>query len=535
MGHPSYPMLDRLETLSGKWSEDLFQSSKPISRKDAVRFLESLNPEDLEARDLHDLRKFLSQNAEWLQDSSAEMVACSPWFKTFYKNPSDFFQARGKNYFLVVNPLIRTQFILEPNQGNRPTLSSSRGLEVRGRIANKLGFYTMVTENQELPPSHIVDWIEDHRAVPEADFYTRPSKKYDYLLARGYLDFALIADHINLTAGYDQHKIGDGYRSILLSDFGAASTFLKLRTRFWKLEYQNLYMELTPQFPKQRDQRHPHKYATIHHLNLNVLPWLNLGLFEAVIFNRPDRYEFSYMIPVIFYRQIERAMGSPDNVLIGFQFKAMAARRLQFYGQFALDEFTSKELFSSRGYWANKYALQVGGKYFNAFGISQLDLQGEINMARPYMYSHKDTFANYSHYNQPLAHPLEASFQEILGIARYRPFQDLEIRVQGSYYIKGQDTAGSNYGGDLFAHYHHRTPAIGGDMIHGYKMISGIRGQTANLYINLGYELRQNLFVDLGWGYRKSVTDQGLLPAFESQYLTMALRLNLARRDYQFF
>src|SRR5690606_38607261 len=138
-------------------------------------------------------------------------------------------------------------------------------------------------------------------------------------------------------------------------------------------------------------------------------------------------------------------------------------------------------------------------------------------------------------YNQPLAHPLEASFQEILGIARYRPFQDLEIRVQGSYYIKGQDTAGSNYGGDLFAHYHHRTPAIGGDMNHGYKMISGIRGQTANLYINLGYELRQNLFVDLGWGYRKSVTDQGLLPAFESQYLTMALRLNLARRDYQFF
>lgn len=524
--------MDRLETLSGRWSPDLFQGNKPLSRKDAVRFLEGLDPHIASPRDIHSINRFLSQNAEWLSDSGREMISRRPWWRTFYKNPSDFFQARGSSYFLVINPLVGMTALSEPSQRNNPSLSISRGLEVRARIADKLGLYTMVTENQELPPAHIQQWVEKHRAVPGADFYTQPGTKYDYMQARGYLDFALIRDHIHLTAGYDQHKIGDGYRSLMLSDLSAGATFLQLKTRIWRLQYQNLYLELTPQFDKQRDRRHPHKYAAMHHLSMNVLPWLNLGLFEAVVFNRPDRFEFSYMIPVIFYRQVERAMGSPDNVLLGFQFKALAARRLQFYGQFVLDEFTSRELFQSKGYWANKYALQLGGKYFNAFGLENLDLQGEINMARPFMYTHKDTLANYTHYNQPLAHPLGASFQEVLGIARYRPHQDLEVLLQGSYSLQGRDTAGSNYGSDIFAHYHHRSPAIGGTTNHGYRMISGIQEQTAHIYLQLAYEIRQNLFVDLGLGHRRSVTDQGLLPAYNSTYVLGSLRWNLVRRDY---
>lgn len=531
-GHSGYHLLDRLETLSGKWSPELFQGNKPLSRRDAVQFLENLDLQVASPRDLHSLNRFLSQNAEWLSDSTKEMQSRRPWLKTFYKNPSDFFQARGSSYFLAVNPIVGLTAISEPSQANKPSLSNTRGVEVRARIANKLGIYTMISENQELPPAHVQQWATEHRALPGVDFTTIRSGKYDYMQARGYLDFALIRDHIYVTAGYDQHKIGDGYRSLLLSDLSAGATFLQLKTRIWRLQYQNLYLQLTPQFDRQRDQRLPHKYATMHHLSMNLLPWLNLGLFEAVVFSRPDRYEFSYMIPVIFYRQIERALGSPDNVLIGIDFKAMAARRLQFYGQFVLDEFTSKELFSPNGYWANKYGLQLGGKYFNAFGLENLDLQGEINMARPFLYTHKDTLANYTHYNQPLAHPLGASFREFLGIARYRPLNDLEVLIQGSYYVQGQDTAGSHYGSDIFDQYHRRTPAIGGTATHGYPMISGIRGQTAHLYLQLSYELRQNFFVDLGWGHRRSVTDHGLLPAYRSTYMIGSLRWNLIRRDY---
>src|SRR5690606_6726891 len=123
------------------------------------------------------------------------------------------------------------------------------------------------------------------------------------------------------------------------------------------------------------DRELPHKYATMHHLSMNVTKWLNIGLFESVVFNRNDHYEVSYLVPIIFYRQIERAQGSPDNALLGMNFKALVARRLQFYGQFLLDEFKAKELTAGNSWWGNKFGVQVGGKYFDAFGIKNLDLQ----------------------------------------------------------------------------------------------------------------------------------------------------------------
>src|SRR5690606_13863102 len=137
---------------------------------------------------------------------------------------------------------------------------------------------------------------------------------------------------------------GDGIRSVVLSDFSAAYPFFRINTKIWKLNYQNLYVELTPQFRKGGgDNRLPRKYAVIHSLSANVTKWLNFGLFETVTFSRKDRFEFGYMNPIILYRSVERAFGSPDNVNLGVNFKAIAAKRLQFYGQFLLDEFTAKE------------------------------------------------------------------------------------------------------------------------------------------------------------------------------------------------
>jgi hypothetical protein len=94
-----------------------------------------------------------------------------------------------------------------------------------------------------------------------------------------------------------------------------------------------------------------------------------------VIFSRPDHFEFSYMNPIILYRSIERANGSPDNVNLGLNFKALVAGHLQFYGQAFFDEFKSKELFAGNGWFGNKFGIQMGGKYFDAYTIKNLDIQ----------------------------------------------------------------------------------------------------------------------------------------------------------------
>ncbi len=534
-GIEEYQLLDRLETKSGSLTNEFFTTVKPISRKGAVSFLleqQADTGSGLSLLDRYNIERMISVNGEWTPDGDGAIDSRRPWFKRFYKKQPDFFHLNKENFFLVVNPVLNFQVLHDrntDNSGNR--VLNTRGVEVRGRILNKVGFYTMVTENQEQTPRFVSDWISSHRAVPGVDFFTVKGKDYDYMQARGYIDFAAVKDHINVTFGYDRHFIGDGMRSLLLSDFSAGATFLRLNTKIWKLNYQNLFLELTPQFYRGKggDSRLKQKYAAIHMLNVNVTRWLNLGFYESVIFGRPDRYEFRYLIPVIFYRSMERGLGSPDNVNIGFTFKAIAARKLQFYGQFMLDEFTAKELFGGRGYWANKFGLQLGGKYFDVAGIKNLDIQGEMNLVRPYTYSHFDSVANYTHYNQPLAHPLEANFLEFLGIIRYQPLKDLFLSFRGMYYQQGTDTAGSNNGANIFMDYRTRSSNYDISLIH------GVRATCLSGELNASYELRENLFIDLGAGRRVYSYEDDLFPRHVTNYVYGGLRLNIARRDYNFY
>lgn len=534
--HDDYPMFERLETLSGQLSTDIFTTVKPFARKGAVDFLKkqrtaTFNPR-LTTIDRYNIDHAISVSGEWdTTQGGGAIPSRRPWFHTFYKTQADFFRVNEKDFFLSVNPVLGAQLTYEQDIENNPLFYNSRGLELRGTIANRVGFYTYVTDNQERVPSYVNDWILDHQAVPGGDYYQVPKKgKYDYLLARGYVDFALVKDHISATFGYDKHFIGDGMRSLFLSDFASSgATFLRLNTKVWKLNYQNLFLELTPQYTRGGDRRLPHKYATIHHLSVNATKWLNVGLFEGIVFNRADRYEFSYMVPIIFYRQIERALGSPDNALVGLNFKAIVAKRLQFYGQFVLDEFKFSELTGGNGWWANKFGLQLGGKYFNAFGVNNLDLQAEVNLVRPYTYTHNDTLANYTHYNQPLAHPLGAGFVEILGNIHYQPLNHLHLNLRGMYYRQGADTGMSNFGNNIFM------PNTSRSETFGVTLINGPEKSVALLNLNAGYEIRESLWGELGCTHRRTAQDAVLGAGYSTTYFYAGLRLNMPRRNYDFY
>lgn len=91
-------------------------------------------------------------------------------------------------------------------------------------------------------------------------------------------------------------------------------------------------MELTPQYFRGADQYLSRKYAAMHHLSVNVSKWLNVGLFEAIIFKRKDHFDFRYMNPIILYRSVEQTNGSPDNALLGFNFKINTGAKALLYG-----------------------------------------------------------------------------------------------------------------------------------------------------------------------------------------------------------
>ena len=153
------------------------------------------------------------------------------------------------------------------------------------------------------------------------------------------------------------------------------------------------------------------KFTATHFLSWNVSPQVSLSLFETIIWAARDSlnnrgFDLNYLNPVIFYRPIEFSLGSADNAIIGFGMKYIASESLSFYGQWTIDEFLLENFISRSGWWANKFGLQLGNSYFNAFGVEDLVIKTEFNLARPFTYSHGNVTQNYGHFNQPLAHPL---------------------------------------------------------------------------------------------------------------------------------
>lgn len=544
-GAKEYQFIDRLEIKQQTNTNLNFSTLKPFSRKaiiEQAEFLDSARQGykdstgvdmykdwtdlNLSRVDEHNMRSLMMNNSEWVTGNKDDFASKKPLFNTFYKTKANFIEVNNKDFFLAVNPVLQLHQAKESDNNNGLFLNT-RGVMVRGLINKRIGFSSVLTENQERGPQFFQEQVAQLRAVPGVGFYKTFKKTgVDYFDARGYITFNA-AKFIDFQLGYDKNFIGNGYRSLMLSDWGNSYLFAKINTKIWKLNYQNIFMELMPQFKKSGDNLLPRKYAAIHHLSMNVTKWLNLGLFESVVFGRQDHFDFQYLNPIIFYRHIEGTVGSPDNAMAGLDFKANVAHRLQFYGQFLVDEFILKQVKNNPTSWVNKFGLQAGVKYIDAFGINNLDVQLETNRVRPFTYSHNDTIANYTHYNQPLAHPLGANFQEVIGIVNYQPAARWYIYARAIYYKKGLDSTGVNFGGNIFRDYRTRVAN------EGFEVASGRKATCFNGLLQVSYELKENLFFDVSMLKRNyEVAD----PASKSNttVITAGVRLNMFKRNYDY-
>ena len=575
LGSEDYHVLDRLEALSGRLCDSIANGDKPETRKNAVNFLENIkatyDPDKMKPGkdgttpkasrlskiDRYNIEQMISESGEWAPNESETINSKHSLFHTFYNKQYDFGYIKtdgfflDKDFFVVVNPVASGMVVM---QHNDPTpgssvhnmlLTNSQGAELRGWISKKVGFYTSVVDNQEQYPYYVANSVSKKlQAVPGADYFLPPgtaSGRYDYMQTSGYINFDAVKNHVNVTFGSGKHFIGDGLTSLFLTDYSSSMPFLQIQTRIWHINYECLYLELTPQYDKSvGDAVLNHKFSTIHYLTWNVSKHFNLGFFESEVFDRPNVYEISYLNPIIFSTAVNRFNGSGDKSILGMSAKAIVAKHLQFYAQLLFNEFRYKELTSSKKWYGNKWGIQAGGKYFDAFTVNNLDIQGEINVVRPYTYSAQDTLANYTNYNQPLADPLGAGFIKATGIIRYQPVRNLYLSLKGTYYIQGVDTGNSNFGNNIFKNY------ATADHIYGVSLINGPKSHCEIISLNISYQLRRNLFFDVGGIYRKYVNDAAIYardysttgPVYgplTTSYVYFGLRINTARREYDFF
>ena len=535
-GSREYDLLERMEIKAQKDSVLNFSKVRPFSRKQfiPVIYRQSIasvnNNGDMASMtwtkvDQYNADAALMNSPEW---ADKKFQSKKRFVKAFYKAPASFNEVDVPDFYLNVNPVFQ-YYLGKEKDNDQHIFLNTRGVRLRGRIANKIGFAAYITDNQERDPLYVQEGVVAHKAVPGEGFYKDfKGTGYDYFDARGYVTFNA-TKYIDIQFGYDKNFIGNGYRSLFLSDFSAPYLFLKLNTRIWRFNYQNLFIELNSAQRLNADQLFPKKYAAIHHLDMEVTKWLNVGVFEAVIFGRTNHFEFGYLNPVIFYRSVEQQNGSFDNSVGGLDVKANLARRFQLYGQFMLDEFNLTEMRKGSGWWGNKYAFQLGGKYIDAFNVRNLDLQIECNRVRPFTYSHRDSVANYTHYNQPLAHPLGANFQEWIGIARYQPAPKWTIRAKAIYEMQGKDSNKISYGGNIFLP--NIVPYRNKD--YGYDVGAGVRSKTAYTSLLISYELKPEFYIEANAVYRRESATV-IAPGKNTIIMYAGIRWNMHRREFDY-
>lgn len=341
------------------------------------------------------------------------------------------------------------------------------------------------------------------KVIPEfGQAYGNNKKGYEVFDYTGYISYSPNNNKIfNFQAGRDKHFIGDGYRSLLLSDVAPAYPFFRINTNIWKLQYNVWYTMMNDISGAGGEKaKFRTKYATFHYLSCNFTKELNVSIFENIIWRGSDSlsnrgFDLNYLNPVIFYRPIEYSLGSPDNALMGLNVSYKLLNTVKLYGQLALDEFLLAAIRYRTMWWANKQAWQLGARYINAFGKKGLSLQFEYNEVRPYTYTHGIVQQNYAHYGSALAHPMGANFRELIGTIKYRK-KNWQISGRFNYALIGKDSTNSktNMGQNIFLSYTTRPYE------YGHYTAQGVQNNYYHLDLKCSYFLipDMNLRVEAG-------------------------------------
>ncbi len=524
-------ILDRLEIKSGELSNDYFHSgSKSYRRKAIANYIDSfpVSKIALSKQDYFNMNYLINDNFEW--SNSEESKSKKAFLNQFYTRKAALYSVQIKDFNLVVNPVLTYQMSTDKWNGTNAILNN-RGIEIRGNVGNNIGFYTQVSDEILTPNSWVGDYFTRDGTLMYANFVkSNNGKTFNYFLSNAYVTGSL-NKYMDLQFGHTKNFMGDGYRTFILGDMHPEYLTLRLNTRVWKMNYTNIWTELRDGIAGGYAVQ-PRHYMATHHLSLNLGKNFNIGLFETILFKRDSGYtntgfDPNYLNPIIFYKSVENGLNSTDKAIIGVNYKYNFLKHFSWYGQFVISEFVLKELLARNGWWGNKYAIQTGLKYVDVAGVNNLDLQGEFNYARPYNYTSYNSAQSFSNFGQFMSHPLGSNFYEMIGIVRFQPTNRLNISAKIIYALYGNDTNNSNWGKDIRLGYNSRSNDYGNFVGQGVetKLLMGD--------LMLSYMPKHNLFVDLKFGYRRTLSP---LPQFElnTSYISLGIRLNMNTRNYDF-
>jgi hypothetical protein len=431
-------------------------------------------------------------------------------------------------YLGATNRAVPTEHLGVHGEKSKALYMNTRGYVFNGNIGRDFYFETDLYENQGRLPAYVDSFVRATNVIPfQSRFKNFKKKGFDFSYSTARLIYTP-GQHFLFDLGYNTNFIGDGYRSLLLSDYNTPYPYFRTAVTFGKLQYSVMWSQYISQGKTDSTiyaLGFPRKLGQTYLLDWQATKNFSVGIFNSVISSGESadhrkNIGVSFFSPIIFIHGSKSPSGIKSNDIAGLNLKFRITPEINVYGQMMVDELGSGE-------WQKRYGWQLGLRVGNLLKVDGLNAQAEFNTVRPYAYASDTVTTVYGHDNEALAHPQGANFKEAVFVADYS-YKKWWFRVEAIATRYGADSSGTvDFGHDIFKplYLHTREDNIRTD-----------QGLNTKLYygdVRIAYILnkKNNLRLEAGAVYR---SESNKRYTFKDTYGYIGVRYTFRKLIYDF-
>jgi hypothetical protein len=358
------------------------------------------------------------------------------------------FPRKEKEGLVYLDPVLAFS---SQSKGTKRVYLRTTGVKVYGYLGDVVGFYLYARDSGQWAKGGI-RWKP---ADPQEGLWDVPfpqkgighmgtfGKRIDHDEADA--AFSLKFPWFCLSVEKNSNIWGPGYRGQLaLSDWVPSYGQIKLSAQYgnwldFTYIHASLYSGIVDSLRSyQTDQGYERtlykrKYLAGHRLEITLIPGIDIGVSETVIYG--DRApETFYLIPVMFFWSGQHYLRDPDNLQMSADIDLNLIRNLKLYSCFFMDEIAISKIFTKKQH--NWVGLQAGLSWVDV--LDNLDVRAEYTRINPCVYSHKFPINNFESYGYLLGHQIGQNADQLYLETNYRYIRPLLFTLSYQRDRKGQ-------------------------------------------------------------------------------------------------
>ncbi len=480
-----------------------------LRRAEVRNFLEEIDTKknELSPTELDLLKKYQIEFYDELRNNETtwELFGEQP---NFFNSPFSVFDDKVKYlyYYQQDENTINIEMIGHFNYGHRvdPSVTNSElydiGFRFRGSLFDHLGYNLTIIKGGASGSRNFAR-VVDPRLNYNFKFNENIENITNYDFTEGYLQYNTSpTEDMDLTfqIGREKMTLGYGYNSkLVMSGDHPVMDFLKFNIDFGFVDFTSIHASTVGEFSEIHEERYT-KYFAMNRFKFEFEDLADFGVGEVIVYSGRGM-DLAYVNPLLFYKFAEMSLQDRDNGLAFLDFKTNFLKNIEFHGTFFLDENLIGHLQNLSRY-SNKTAYQLGGMWYEAFGINDLSLFAEYTKIRPYVYTHKSLTDNYTSYGQLVGHRIGPNSDELFVKAAYNINEWIRPSLSYSYIRAGENIYENgelekNVGGDPFVpfrQYIDSETAV---------FLDGNRVNSTELIFNTRIEPVRDFIFDLSYTY----------------------------------